>query len=281
MTRSTPQPYRLLTAGALTAALAASPALAANNTLDTSAARLITTAAAAQPEEAPELADNSSFFSLSGWEGSFSLGMNGASGNNENFNARAGMDAHKETDRNEATFGLAYTYATSDGTQSANRFAANARYDWLLPDSKWRFFVIGSYEYDEFQDWDHRVTIGPGVGYQAIKTEDTDLLLRFAVLGTREFGGSDDKWIAELNPGLDFEHKINERQTFVSTLDFYSNLDDTNNYRFVGSAAWRIEMDPEAGLFLELGVEDRYDSNPGPSFKKNDFAYFATVGWSF
>lgn len=272
---------RLLATLALSAGFAASSALA-SDTLDTSPAGY--TATTAQDEEAdqPLGPPDESIFTSSNWDGSFSAGLNGSSGNNENFSFRAGFSMKKETLRNAAKFDVSYTYASTNGDASENEVNSHARYDWLIPDSKWRYYVTASYEYDDFQEWDHRITFGPGVGYQAIKNDRTDLLLRIApVLAVREFGGKDNDWRAEVNPGLDFEHKINDRQTFTTTLDFYSEIGEFENYRFIGSAGWRINMDPDAGLFLELGVEDEYDSDPGEGFKKNDFAYYATVGWSF
>ena len=254
----------------------------ARDALDTTPAGY--TNASVQDEEAVEDLGppDESIFTSTNWDGSFSAGLNGSSGNNENFNFRAGFSMQKETLRNEARLDVTYTYASSDGNANENELNSNARYDWLLSDSKWRFYLIASYEYDDFQEWDHRVTFGPGIGYQVIKNDRTDLLLRLApVLAVREFGGKDNEWRAEINPGLDFQHKITKRQTFTTTLDFYSEIGDVDRYRFIGSAGWRIDMDPEAGLFLELGIEDEYDSDPGTDFKKNDFAYYATVGWSF
>lgn len=277
---TTPQ-HRLLAAIAVSAGFAATSVLA-SDTLDTSPAGY--TASTAQDEEAeqPLGPPDESIFTASNWDGSFSAGLNGSSGNNENFSFRAGFSMKKETLRNAAKFDVSYTYASTDGDASENEVNSSARYDWLFPDSKWRLYVTASYEYDDFQEWDHRVTFGPGIGYQAIKNDRTDLLLRIApVLAVREFGGKDNDWRAEVNPGLDFEHKITDRQTFTTTLDFYSEIGEFENYRFIGSAGWRIDMDPEAGLFLELGIEDEYDSDPGEGFKKNDFAYYATVGWSF
>ncbi|MFG0259558.1 MAG: YdiY family protein [Phycisphaerales bacterium JB041] len=272
---------RLLAAIALSAGSAASPTLAAD-TLDTSPAGYTGTTIQDEEAEAPLGPPDESIFTADNWDGSFSAGLNGSSGNNENFSFRAGFSMKKETLRNAAKFDVSYTYASTDGDASENEVNSHARYDWLIPDSKWRYYVTASYEYDDFQEWDHRITFGPGVGYQLIKNDRTDLLLRLApVLAVREFGGMDNDWRAEINPGLDFEHKITERQTFTTTLDFYSEIGEFENYRFVGSAGWRIDMDPEAGLFLELGIEDEYDSDPGEGFKKNDFAYYATVGWSF
>jgi hypothetical protein len=46
-------------------------------------------------------------------------------------------------------------------------------------------------------------------------------------------------------------------------------------------AGWEIVVDPEVNMTLKLGVEDRYNDNPGPDRKKNDIEYFALLAWSF
>ena len=267
---------RILFGAACFALLAGAPA--AGGELSTEGARVNLN----QPEdEAADAVPQDSGGWLSGWSGSFELGLTGASGNNENFNFRAAANAAREDDRSADKLGLTYTYSSDDGDQTANRFAADARHDWKLTDSKWRVYLGGTYEYDEFQDWDHRLSLGPGVGYKVIDNERTDLLLRTGVLGTREFGGSDDRWRPEADLGFDLLHQITERQSLEVNFDLYPSLDPTGPYRFVGDAAWRIELDPEASLFLRIGVEDRYDSSPGLGKKRNDVNYYATIGWAF
>jgi hypothetical protein len=41
-------------------------------------------------------------------------------------------------------------------------------------------------------------------------------------------------------------------------------------------AAYEILIAPEWGLTLRLGIQDRYDSDPGDA-KRNDFDYFSTL----
>lgn len=268
--------YRTLF-GAGCLAFATMPVLAGNELANEGARVLLGQPEAATLDE-PANADN---WFLSGWEGSFELGLTGASGNNERFNFRAGAAASREDDKSADQVSLMYSYATDDGTQTENRFAAAARHDWKFADSPWRVYIGGTYEYDEFQDWDHRLSFGPGVGYQAIKNDRTDLLLRAGLVATKEFGGADNDWTPEADLGFDLEHKLTERQTLTVVFDLYPSLKNTGEFRFVGDAGWQIELDPEANLYLKLGVEDRYDSTPGPDKKKNDIAYYATIGWSF
>jgi len=235
-----------------------------------------------QPEaEAADAVPQDSGGWLNGWSGSVELGLTGASGNNENFSFRTAANAGREDDKSADKIGIAYTYSSDDGNQTENRLAADARHDWKFTDSKWRVYFGGNYEYDEFQDWDHRLSLGPGVGYQAIEHAKTNLLLRAAALGTREFGGSDDRWHPEADLGFDLLHQLTDRQSLEVNFDLYPSLDPIGPYRFVGAAAWRIELDPEASLFLRIGVEDRYDSSPGLDKKRNDVNYYATIGWAF
>ncbi len=267
--------YRILF-GAICLALITSPSLAAES-LTSEGARVIF-----QPEETtleePANADN---WFLSGWEGSFELGLTGASGNNERFNFRARADASRENDKSADKLTLIYSYATDDGSETENRFAASARHDWKFADSPWRVTLGGTYEYDEFQDWDQRFSIGPGVGYQAIENDRTNLLLRAGLVATKEIGGSDTAWTPEADLGFDLDHKLTERQKLVVVFDLYPSLKNSGEFRLLSDIAWQIELDPETNLYLKLGVEDRYDSTPGPDKKKNDIAYYATIGWSF
>ncbi len=256
--------------------LASLPALAGSD-LATEGARVNF-----QPDE-PTIEDavSADNWFLSGWEGSFEFGLTGASGNNSRFNLRAAASASRENETSADTISLIYSYAKDESTQTENRFEANARHDWKFRDSPWRLYLGGRYEFDEFQDWDHRLTVGPGIGYQAIDNERTDLLLRAGIVATREFGGADDSWTPEANLGFDLAHQLTERQSLTASVDFYPALDEIGPYRFFSNAAWTIDIDPEANLFLKIGIEDRYDSNPGPDKKRNDITYFATVGWSF
>jgi len=238
-----------------------------------------------QPEDTnadqSELLDRRNSWLL-GWKGSVELGMNGASGNNNRFNLRAGLDAERDSEKYFDKLSLTYTYAQDESVKTQNWFRAEGRHDWKFDDGNpWRVFITGIYEYDDFQDWNQRITIGPGVGYQAIKTDRTDLLLRAGIVGTKEFGGSNNAWTPEADLGFDLEHKLTERQTLSVNYDLYPSLKDAGPFRMTTNVGWQIDIDPETNMFLKLGIEDRYDSRPGPEKNRNDLNYFATIGWSF
>ncbi len=218
---------------------------------------------------------------LNGWTGSAALGLNGADGNTERFSFRAETNAKRTVEAYETSLSFLYAYAQEDGNDSESRFEANARNDWLFKDSRWRFFALAKYEFDNFQDWDHRISLFAGPAYEFIKNDTTFLLGRVGLGVAREFGGEDNTWTPEGLIGADFEHAFSDRQKITATADFFPALDDVGDYRFVAKAAYEIIVDPTNGLTLRLGIEDRYDSTPGDGFKRNDISYFALLAWNF
>ncbi|MEZ6244361.1 MAG: DUF481 domain-containing protein [Phycisphaerales bacterium] len=221
----------------------------------------------------------------SGWDGSVEAGITGSDGNSESFNFRANLSLERLTNKMETRVGLTYKYATQDGAQNANRFEANARNDWLMPDSRWRFFVQGKYEFDEFQDWDSRISGFGGVGYEFIRPEDQEpnitLIGRAGIGGSQTIGGTNETFTPEALLGLDFAWDIKEGHKFAVTSELYPSLDEFGDFRWITDVNYEILLDAESHLYLKLGIEDRYDSNPGGSAKRNDIDYYATLGWKF
>ncbi len=236
-------------------------------------------AAIAQDESTPTEAEAALAEPEVVWSGSASLGLHGASGNTERMSVRGDLALSRDTARFETDFTAVYSYATEDGNESANRLDTKLRNDWLIEDSPWRYYARARYEFDEFQDWRHRVSGGPGIGYLWSKTDRLYFLTRAGVDVTREFGGEDDTVRPEGVLGFDLQYHLSESQRLVWVFDFLPDVSEFGPYRFETNAALEVDIDRTNGLFLKIGVEDRYDSTPGPDKKRNDFVYFITLGW--
>lgn len=232
-------------------------------------------AAAAVPAKP---ADPDSFFK--GWKGNVEGGLNGSEGNSENLSFRAGVGATRETSKMKTTAALTYTYATSDGEKTKSRGVLDLRNDWNMGE-RWIFFATGKAEYDEFQDWDWRLSAFAGPGYYFVKSERTKLLGRVGLGLTREIGGSRDEFIPEGLLGLDVEHKLTERQKLFASVEWLPDLSELWEYRLNAKGGWEILVDPEVNMTLKLGIEDRYNHNPGPDREKNDVEYFMLLAWNF
>ena len=84
----------------------------------------------------------------------------------------------------------------------------------------------------------------------------------------------------ELVFGTDYSYKFDDRQSFDLTVDYYPRIDNFSQFRLRARAAYQIILDKDNGITLRLGVQDRYDSNPGGALR-NDLNYFATLGFIF
>ncbi|MCA9286988.1 MAG: DUF481 domain-containing protein [Phycisphaerales bacterium] len=231
-------------------------------------------------EEAVEALPPESFWE--GWDGSVAFGLNGNQGNTENLSLRTSLAARRPTPTMETTLGFVYAYSTRDSEATENRARFDARNDWLFgEDSRWRYFISGFVEYDEFQDWDLRVGAFTGFGYDFIKSERTVLTGRAGLGATHRFGGEDEDTRFEGLLGVDWTHQLNDRNKLYASATYYPDFSDVPEFRVEARAGWEIQLDESNGMFLNLGVEDRYDSNPGGDSENNDFAYFALLGWNF
>jgi putative salt-induced outer membrane protein YdiY len=217
-----------------------------------------------------------------GWKGGVEVGLSGSEGNTESFSMHAGFNAERKTDSTDTKASFIYLRSSTDGHVDKNRAELDLRNDWILAKgSPWRYFVQGSAEYDDFQDWQYRLTAATGIGYAFIESDRTTLIGRVGVGVRDDLLGSDNRIHPEGLLGLDWSHKITDRQLIAVTAEFYPSFLDIHDYRAKVKAEWSVLVDPETKLSLKIGAEDRFDSDPGPGKKKNDLDYYAVLVWSF
>ena len=235
-----------------------------------------------KPADAPPPvpADPDSFWK--GWKFQIEGGLNGSTGNSEALAFRFAGSADRKTSTMVTHLDTYWAYATSDGKKSKDRWEANIRNDWIINESRWSIYATGKSEWDEFQAWNWRLSAFGGVGYAFVKTDKTLFNGRAGLGLNKELGGDNRSGITpEADLGLDFSEQLTKRQKLYATTDLYPSLRDVPQFRWVTKAGWEILVDPETNMSLKIGVEHRYNSNPGGGIKHNDLDYFLTIVWTF
>lgn len=237
------------------------------------AAPMAEPAAAAEAEPQP-----TSFFQ--GWDGGVSLGLFGSEGNSDEFDFRAEINGERDTDETRTTFLGTYTYSNNNNGVSENQARVLGRNDWKYEGSKWFSFVQTQFDYDEFQDWDTRVSVFGGPGYVWVENEKQRFMTRAGVGATREIGGTDNAWRAEGLLAAEYRRQLTERQLFNASAEAYPDLGDITNWRVQSRATWEILVDPEVALTLKVGIENEYDMDPNGA-SRSDTDYFILLTWSY
>ncbi len=219
-----------------------------------------------------------SWISGPNWEKGIELGINGSRGNAEAFSILAAGRLKRETDR--SIWGIDIVYAKTEAADVLTQHYAfmNSRYDYKLGDSRWTLWNVTRLEYDEFKAFDLRLALNGGLGYDLLRNDNRKLTTRFGAGGSREFGGGNEEWVPEAVFGLDYIHKLSDRQRLAITSDYYPSWEDFEDYRLVTQASWELVLDQEMNLSLKIGILDRYDSTPNGQ-KPNDLDYFITLLW--
>ncbi len=215
------------------------------------------------------------------WEGSFTVGLDGAEGNNEAMNLHVGFNAQRKTELHLLYLDLDYNRRTTNTLITANRLFSQARYERLIQETPWSLFVEMTGEYDEFQDFNFRITAHAGVGYWWFKTRQALLKSRLGSGVSHEIGGPKNNYYApEMIVGADYERRVSDRQRLVATVDYMPNETDFTEFRLNSLAGWEFLFDQKSHLGLRLAVRNRYNSSPGTA-KPNDLDYAALLLWKF
>lgn len=214
------------------------------------------------------------------WEGSFELGVDGTEGNSQTFNLRFRTKMKRKSKLHVLSADLDYHRNSNDSVETANQAFLDWRCEHLFEPSPWTWFVHGTVEYDEFKAFDLRVAVDTGLGYRWIKTDRTDLLTRLGGGFSHEIGGPDDSYRPELVFGIEFEHKLTDRQKLTAKVDYMPDVTDFTTFRLTSDVGWQAIIDQTMNLSLKASVLDRYDSTPEGK-KPNDLTYGLTLLWSY
>ena len=189
------------------------------------------------------------------------VGFSGATGNSRNTDLRLGYQRRSESKQRHTFLKSGYQRETSDGDTDENEFFAELTYDWLLAQSRWFRFAQGRYDWDDFEDWDSRVTVSAGSGYHFIDRTGLRLTGRLGLGLTQTLGGEDDDLNPETMIGVDANWQINSRQSLEFANNLALQLDEFGELRNLTSLGWLIKLDQFNGIDLKLGIDNEYESD--------------------
>lgn len=218
---------------------------------------------------------------LRGWERHVELGVNGSEGNTNEFDGLARLLARSEDDRRRWNVDLAYFYSTRDDEATEHKGYLDLQRDWLHPGSRWFQFGETRWDYDQFEDWSHRVAAAGGTGYELVRRRDFGLRGRLGLGLQRSFGGEDDRITPELLVGIEEEWRIAPRVKLTASNVILLDLREPGELRNFTDAALYLDVAETDGLGVKLGIHNEYESDVPDGVDENDLRYYGALTVDF
>jgi hypothetical protein len=215
------------------------------------------------------------------WKFSLSLGFTGSETESQsNWDLRAAGSATRESEKDRTTIAAEYYFSSANSVNTDNNLLVTGLEEFLFKGSKWEAFIKGTYQYDEFQTWEQRAGLYAGPAYRLFEGEPFALKLRAGAGASYEF--ADSQWTPELLLGDDLVWKIDERSKLTQGLDFFPDLENLGEYRFIVRIDYEIALSPKGDLKGTAGVRDEYDSYVEPTGdSSNDLKIYAGLKVDF
>lgn len=211
-----------------------------------------------------------------GFSRSFSLGVKGSNDETSEIDIYTAFDVDYEDDYKRWDIGFRSAYSKEGGTSTDNDFRAFVNRDWLNPDSDWRYFYKGQFDWDQFKSWDYRLTGIVGPGYRLIKNDTLELIGRTGLALKKEYGSENDDLVAELLVGFNSDWKLSKLHTVKFGTEFFSPFEEFGEIRNLTHLDWIYKLTDEGSnrdLSLKVTMDYEYDWEVDPGDSHDELIY--------
>lgn len=215
------------------------------------------------------------------WATKLALSFLSRTGQTTEGSLRGAFDSARATPTHRSRLDGSYYYLKTTATDKKNedRFQFSGMQEWINPINRVSIFTKGTYEYDSYKSWTHRLALGTGLGYDFYNQEHFKLIGRWGGGFKKDFQG-DRELIPESSVGIETEWQVGDIQRWRFTDTLHPSF-TRGSYRNNLQASWSIDVGNLGGLFLELGTEYRYESKPTGGDPHGDVLLFGSLAWEF
>lgn len=218
------------------------------------------------------------------WSGSVNLGLTYSDNSSTNLTLNLGASAKRETKETVLTMSAQYFYSEDEEEVTDNDVIANIDQTWIMFDANgqlpWSYFAQGTYQWDQFENWEQRVSPYAGIGYALERTENLTVDLRFGGGGTWQYEGNDG-FTTQLLFEVNTSWTIDDRSSLTGAVKFAPNVSDFQDYLLTVSAVYKTQLMKDSPLTFNVSFLNIYDSDPGVGENGNDLKLVLGLGYNF
>ncbi|WP_299494992.1 DUF481 domain-containing protein [uncultured Shewanella sp.] len=223
------------------------------------------------------------------WSSKITLGADFYSGNTDQIDYSAIAYTRRRT--TESRFNTTYlgNYSRTDGEETINNHRLNSNFDWFVSQKFYLRPIFGEIYKDPFLNYDYKITLGSGIGYNIIDTSTTEWKVSGgpAYVYTRfdEVEAGEEKYNS--SPAIvvetDYDTKLTEIIDFNALYRIQYGSSDAGGYTHHVLTGFSINLTQYFDLDLSF-VWDRVSqpqaNSEGEIPKKDDYQFIVGLGFS-
>lgn len=220
---------------------------------------------------------------LQDWKTGLNVGFALTGGNSQTENLSLAFTGIRQTQNDKLGLYANSVYATNNApgavpATTANTAGGGLRYDHDLTKRVFGFAAADFFS-DALQTLNLRSVFGGGVGFHAIKSDNTTLDLLGGANYTHESYTALTRNFAALTIGEELMHKLNKSTVLNQRLAFFPDLNSAGDYR--GTFDFATVTKVSKWLGWQNSFSDVYVTNPPAGKKQNDLIFTTGLNVAF
>jgi len=205
------------------------------------------------------------------WKTRIELSYVTTSGNTDTETLSGKLEAKKEEEINRYFLKGRGLRAEDKGEEIANKWLLDGRWERVLREKLFGF-VTASYLKDKFSGYDYRITGGPGLGYDLIKTATHGLKGLISILYSydkyTEADKRSDSYISR-KLAINYVWLIRENLRFKENADYLVSFEDSDRYFINSETALEVKVNGTVSLGLSYAIAYQHKP-PSPDIEDTD-----------
>lgn len=201
-----------------------------------------------------------------------------ASGNTDTQTLSGKLDAEKEEEIHRYYLKGTVLYADERGEETADKLLLDGRWERVLREKLFGF-VTANYVRDKFSGYDYRITEGPGLGYDLIKTATHGLKGLISILYSYDkYTDADkrsDSYISR-KLAINYVWLIRENLRFKENADYLVSFEDSDRYFINSETALEVKVNGSVSLGMSYTIAYQNEL-PSPDIEHTDKVFLTSL----
>ena len=212
------------------------------------------------------------------WKMRIELSYVTTSGNTDTQTLSSKLRAGKEGEVYRHILKGNFLRAEDRGEETANKWLLEGRSERVLKEELFAF-LTASYLQDKFSGYDYRMSAGPGLGYDFIKTKEHELKGLISVLHSRDKFSEADKGSESYISGkaaMYYIWNILENLRFKENADCLVSFEDIDTYFINSETALEVRVNGTISLGLTYSIAYQ-NKPPFPEIERTDTIFLTSL----